>query len=86
MPSEHMTNKENVMKKYIIAIAAIGFAGTAIAQELTDTDGSGAFSMEELMTAYPNITEDVFVLIDANGDGAVDADELTAAQDAGTLQ
>ena len=52
MPSEHMTNKENVMKKYIIAVAAIGFAGAAIAQEVTDADGSGAFSMEELMTPF----------------------------------
>lgn len=73
------------MKKYIVAIAALGFAGAAFAQEVTDTDGDGAFSMEELMAAYPSLTPEVFATVDANGDGSVDADELKAAQDAGTL-
>ncbi len=73
------------MKKVILAVAALGFAGAAIAQDVADTDGDGVYSMEELMAAYPDLTDEVFVLIDANADGAVDADELAAAQEAGTL-
>ena len=73
------------MKKVILAIAALGFAGAAIAQDVADTDGDGVYSMEELMAEYPEITDEVFALIDANADGAVDADELAAAQEAGTL-
>ena len=74
------------MEKYIIAIAALGFAGTAaIAQDVTDADGDGAYSMEELMVAYPNLTADVFAAVDANADGVVDADELAAAHASGTL-
>lgn len=73
------------MKKVILATAALGFAGAAIAQDVADTDGDGVYSMDELMVVYPNLTDEVFVMVDANGDGAVDADELAAAQEAGTL-
>jgi len=76
------------MKKILIAAAAAslaGLAGAAVAQEVTDADGNGTFSMEELMAAYPNLTAETFATIDANGDGAVDQDELKAAQEAGTL-
>ena len=41
--------------------------------------------MEELMVVYPALTEDVFGEIDAYEDGAVDAEELAAAQEAGVL-
>lgn len=76
------------MNKLMIALAALGFAGSAaIAQDAapTDADGSGNYSFEELLAAYPNLTPEAFTSIDANADGAVDADELAAAQSAGTL-
>lgn len=75
------------MNKVLIAASAalLGFAGMAVAQEVTDTDGDGMYSMEELTAAYPDLTAETFALIDANADGSVDADELTAAQEAGTL-
>jgi Ca2+-binding EF-hand superfamily protein len=75
------------MNKVMIAATAalLGVAGMAVAQEVADTDGDGVYSMEELMAAYPSLTPETFALIDANGDGAVDSDELTAAQEAGTL-
>mgnify|MGYP005853533567 FL=1 len=75
------------MRKVMIAATAslLGVAGMAVAQEVADTDGDGVYSMEELMAAYPSLTPETFALIDANGDGTVDADELTAAQEAGTL-
>lgn len=73
------------MKKYVIAIAVLGFAGAAIAQDVADVDGDGAYSMEELVAAYPDLTAETYAVIDANADGVVDADELMAAQEAGTL-
>lgn len=73
------------MKKFVFAIAVLGFAGSAMAQEVVDADGDGAYSMEELMAAYPNLTAEVYAAIDANGDGLVDVDELAAAQSAGTI-
>jgi Ca2+-binding EF-hand superfamily protein len=53
--------------------------------QVEDTDGDGVYSMEEMMVAYPSLTEDLFTTIDGNGDGAVDEEELAAALDAGVL-
>jgi hypothetical protein len=77
------------MKKYLVAFAAtLGLAGTALAQEVTvtDTDADGSYSLEELQIVYPELTEEVFDVIDANGDGGIDEDELAAAQAAGVLR
>ena len=42
-------------------------------------------SMEEFAAAYPDLTEETFALADANADGALDADEIAAAAEAGIL-
>jgi hypothetical protein len=70
----------------IATVMAVLATSAAYAQTLVeDTDGDGVYSMEELMVVYPALTEDVFGAIDANEDGAVDAEELAAAQEAGVL-
>lgn len=70
----------------IATLIAILLTSAAFAQNMVeDTDGDGVYSMEELMVVYPELTEDVFGTIDTNADGAVDADELAAAQEAGVL-
>jgi hypothetical protein len=78
------------MKKIMLALGlTFGAATVALAQDapvVTDTDGNGTYSMEELMVTYPDLTAEVFATVDANGDGQVDADELKAAQEAGTLK
>ncbi|OYX44295.1 MAG: calcium-binding protein [Rhodobacterales bacterium 32-67-9] len=75
------------MKKFVLALGAVAsLAATAHAQTVvTDTDGNGTYSIEELTAAYPDMTAELFGTIDANADGAVDADELKAAQEAGTI-
>ncbi len=65
-------------------LIGLGVATSAMA-EAEDTDGDGVYSMEELMVAYPTLTEEIFTTIDSNGDGAVDETELAAAVDAGVL-
>ena len=65
-------------------IAALALS-PALAQDVADADGNGTYSLEELMVSYPELTAEVFTTIDSNADGAVDATELKAAQDAGTL-
>ncbi|WP_347313302.1 EF-hand domain-containing protein [Defluviimonas sp. SAOS-178_SWC] len=75
------------MKKLVLALGAVA-ACTVAAQAqtvVTDTDGNGTYSIEELTAAYPDMTAETFSMIDANADGAVDADELKAAQEAGTI-
>ena len=56
-------------------------AQTAIA----DTDGNGVYSMEELVAAFPDLTEENFKAADTNADGSIDMEELAAAVEAGHI-
>lgn len=77
------------MKKFTLqAVAVIALtvsATTLSAQSEIDTDGDGLLSYNELLAAYPAITEENFIALDTNADGAVDGDEMKAAIEAGTL-
>ena len=77
------------MKTTVLSLAAALVMAGAVAHaqtEVTDADGNGSFSMEEMMAAYPDLTEELFGEIDMNDDGEIDADELAAAQAAGQLE
>ena len=76
------------MKTFVLALGAISALAVAQANAqtmVTDTDGNGVYSMEELVAAYPDLTEETFKAADTNADGAVDADELKAAIEAGHI-
>lgn len=77
------------MKSINTLALVLGVATVAVAANaqtvVSDTDGNGTYSIEELRAAYPDLTDEVFATVDANGDGQVDADELAAAQEAGVL-
>ncbi|MCR8725596.1 EF-hand domain-containing protein [Frigidibacter sp. ROC022] len=63
-------------------------ASLASAQEAAmpeDTDGDGIYALEELQTAHPELTAEVYATLDSNGDGNVDAAEVAAAMEAGVL-
>lgn len=76
------------MKKaaFVIAatVGALGFAAAALAHEM-DTDEDGLYSLTELRTEYPDLTDADYAGLDTNSDGAVDAEELAAAQADGRL-
>lgn len=67
----------------LLTAVTLGLVGAqAMAQdlpEIVDADGNGLWSLEELQTVYPTLTEETFLTIDANADGGVDVAELTAA-------
>ncbi len=75
------------MKKIVIQAATVlALTATAIsAQSEIDADGDGVLSYNELLAAHPEMTEENFIAIDTNADGAVDADELKVASEAGLL-
>lgn len=77
------------MKKIAVqtaTIIALTVAASAVtAQSEIDADGDGLLSYNELLAAYPAMTEENFVAIDTNSDGAVDADEMKMATDSGLL-
>lgn len=76
------------MKTTALTLATVlGLSATSVLAEtmVEDSDGSGGYSMEELMTEWPNMTEELFAQIDVDGSGEVSADELTAAKEAGLI-
>lgn len=78
------------MKRITVLLATVLGLGAmpALSQDasaLADTDGNGTWSAEELRVAYPDLTEEGFVSIDGNADGAVDQAELAAALADGLL-
>ncbi len=76
------------MKRFALVLAPLAFAGFAHAQDLAmveDTDANGTWSLVELQAIWPEMTEDAFKGVDANGDAAVDEAELKAALDNGVL-
>jgi len=83
--------KEETMKNILtplIIVLAFG-TGAAMAQtvlpEIADADGSGAWSLMELQTLWPDMSEEVFATLDLDANGSVEPAELSAALEAGTL-
>ncbi|GAB4267038.1 MAG: hypothetical protein Kow0013_16580 [Pararhodobacter sp.] len=76
------------MKKLLLTLGVISTVAAAQADAktvLTDANEDGMFSYEELLVSFPDLTADAFGAADTNGDGQLDADELKAAQAAGTI-
>jgi hypothetical protein len=55
-------------------------SGAALAQA-----AEGPWTQEEFVSVYPDVTPETYVLIDTNGDGLIDQDELDAAIAAGLV-
>jgi hypothetical protein len=86
------TERKTTMKRISLLLATVvglgavaAYAQDAAAPTIEDTDGNGTWSVDELRVAYPDLTDEGFVSIDANADGAVDQAELAAALADGLL-
>ena len=65
-----------------LALAATSYAATF---ESIDTDGDGAISPVEFVTAYPDTTQDDFAAADIDADGMVSVGEHARAVEVGLL-
>ena len=72
-------------RKLIAALAILAASAAAFAMTDLDANGDGGLSMDELLAAYPDMTEAQFLESDANADGVIDEDELAAAREAGLI-
>ena len=58
----------------------------AVAQDAAiDVNGDGNYSFPEVQVAMPDMTIDDFTVLDANGDGLLDADEIAVGIEAELL-
>lgn len=76
------------MNRTVLALAlTFGLAGVAAQAQtvVSDTDGNGTYSVEELTAAYADMSGGLFAQIDVDGSGQVDADELQAARENGLI-
>lgn len=75
------------MKTTSLAAALLIAGSTALmAQDaVLDANEDGEITMEELVAVYPDVTAEDFSAADADASGTLNADELAAAQEAGTL-
>jgi hypothetical protein len=70
----------------LTAISLLFAASAASAQSASvDVNGDGFYSLPEVQGAMPDMTQDDFLVLDANGDGLLDAAEIEAATQAGLL-
>lgn len=72
-------------RKLLAATAILAAAAAAFAMTDMDSDGDGNLSMQEFMTAYPELSALEFEATDVDGNGLIDGDEYAAAVDAGVL-
>lgn len=73
------------MKRVFLAAVMASVAFGVSAQELVDADENGVYSYEEMLAAYPELSEEQFGMIDTDGDESVSMDEFNAAVEAGIL-
>ncbi|MCI2393308.1 hypothetical protein [Aliiroseovarius sediminis] len=75
------------MKTTSLAAALLMAGSTALmAQDaVLDANEDGEITMEELVAVYPDVTAEAFSAADADGNGTLNADEIAAAQEAGTI-
>ncbi|MEM1076429.1 MAG: hypothetical protein AAGI36_18355 [Pseudomonadota bacterium] len=64
---------------------ALGTGGAVLAATAADTNGDGVLTIDEVQAVMPDITADTFNTMDLNADGALDAAEVEAAQEAGLM-
>ncbi|MEL6689255.1 MAG: hypothetical protein AAFP28_02955 [Pseudomonadota bacterium] len=71
---------------FFLAAAAVGTTAIALSIDAdTDANADGLLSFEEMQAAMPELTEELFLLIDRTEDGLIDADELAQAEEAALL-
>jgi hypothetical protein len=68
----------------ILALTGSAFAMSGAAAEI-DADGDGILSVVEVQAIYPDVTAEQFSEMDLNADGALDDNEVQAAQAAGLM-
>lgn len=72
--------------KALITLPLLAISVPAVAQSaMIDIDQDGLYSYSEVQAAMPDMSMDDFTILDTNGDGLLDAEEIAAGVEAGAL-
>jgi hypothetical protein len=67
------------------ALSVLTMAQVHAQAMVIDSDGSGGYSMAELASAFPTITDENFRAADTNRNGEISIEELAAAVESGKI-
>ncbi len=75
------------LTKIIVLGATLILPAAAFAADYhaADNNGDGMLSLEEIQAILPEVTTDMFIAVDVDGDGLVNPDELAVAQTEGLM-
>ncbi|MGB7317488.1 MAG: EF-hand domain-containing protein [Planktotalea sp.] len=71
--------------KATLTLAAISLASASFAMSDADANGDKMLTLDEMKSAYPEISEDQFMQADADSDGILSEQELANAVESGVL-
>jgi len=71
--------------KFMTLLTTVTLAFPAWAATDIDANADGVLTIDEVQSAFPEITPETFSAMDVNADGALDSDEVVAAQAAGMM-
>lgn len=69
----------------IAGLLLIAGASALVAETKLDANGDEMVTMDEIAAIYPDVSTDTFSTADIDDNGALDAVELAAAQEAGLI-
>ncbi len=69
----------------LTALTVLALPTGLLAATDIETNGDGLLTIDEVQAVYPEITAEAFTAMDVNADGALDDDEVVAAQEAGMM-
>lgn len=79
-----MQKQAQLAANFLLLIALPTLALAVTAAEI-DTNGDGLVTIDEAQAVFPDMAVETFTAMDLNADGALDSEEVAAAQEAGLM-
>lgn len=74
------------LRKLLMTLPIVALGLPAIAEDvMIDVNKDGMYSFPEVQAAMPTMSPEDFTMMDTNGDGLLDADEIAVGVEAGML-
>lgn len=78
-------NKQAHLTATFALLIALPTLALALTTADIDTNGDGLVTIDEAQAVFPDLAVETFTAMDLNADGALDAEEMAAGQEAGLM-